>query len=695
MKKTLKAIGWIVFSVLLITLVLPFIVAERENETADPQLNITSPQVYSANPFSKLLSRLSDIFSTDRGENLQATNDNNGQTAPNAKKSKNKTRASLARDKKRNKSDKRTGKNKTQKGRTNEAADNENTLDLPETEWVIGEQKMPLIAIKGMHETKLTDPAAKRAKAEKNAAQFLEDNDQIPTAVPAKKSTWDSMVSPIKKFFGLNEKGTNKISRRANIASNSNSRTRGSDSSVNNASISSFDRQSAVNDINNMLNSIATMRADAKYPNPKTAKEREARERMIKEEMRNETIRLNKKYLDYQKQLMEENPQESVNVIGELSKEPMDLSKSSDKDNIPLEKIGVPKYARAVPWETEFEKRTAEGNNDYLKFINSDHFDNKQPQNELDNSILLIYGQAEGNNGFISLHSKENQQNGISAEALLTNKLISFNEDKVQDNTNMVELIYNNRLADMEYFYRHLGCGDTTICYGAAAPYTKENSLAVGPLAFTIRKMAGANFKGMEIDENEAQKYTQNLIELMESPAGRKALYDRGWDRVKELVDQGDDISEQAYQAALQEQKELYDEEMEKYFSDENKPNRIKEYETQAKYNLAKRSITLVTEDQLTNQRNATKAAYRPDFEKLASKENEQNEHRDNPTNLATDYIVLDKPISSFESSAEMAEGLLKAWENATGFVLNDLAQTLLQMRLQQQNRTSQAATQK
>lgn len=736
MKKGLKIIGWTLFSVFLIALVLPFIVSEQNSEKDGPNMNITGPQVYSSNPFTNMMDRLRNRFGSKRGidvtdEDASETLLSDGKNSKNNYKNKHKKRASLKRNKKNNKFAKGAGKSETSQ-QNGASASAQDPLNLPETnDWVLGEQTMPLVSAKGMHETKLTDPVYARQKAAQEAGKLLEPKDEIPAAGPAKKSKSGGIFSPIKNWLGIGERKADKQAGTAgrNAVSATRTGSKGNNASSGSNNIKPFDRQSAVNDINNMINSIATMRADAKYPNPKTAKEREARDRMIKEEMRNETIRLNKNFVSFQQKIMEEKPQEqqSVDVVQELLSKPLQLltdnfaTEAADPGKFKLDYL---KHVRAVPWKTHLEE-LLQGNTN----LPNNRSRRKEPKEELENSILLVYGPAMGENGRASFITPDDYalldpNSDVTIDSFTESKLKDFankkqdiklennekenpnfsladvlfaDNDKEQSKVYLVDLLYNNHFADMVYFYRDAtqdhtqasapqtkeNSNNTQDYWWVSTPQTKENSVSVGPLVLTMRMM-GADFAGVELDEQQIERYKQDFKTLQNSPKIRASREEKKRDMTEAILDKSQYNSEKEYQETVQ---VLLDVENANTNYDEDK-----EYEKQAIYNLKGRSMTLVSGDKLRGQNKATKAIYRGDFLKLAAKENEENEHRDKPTNFVTDYIVLDNPVSSFKSAREMAVGLSKAWENDMGFALRDLSKISLQMNMQQQNQNPQIA---
>jgi len=621
MKKTLKIIGWTLFSVFLIALILPFIVSERNNETGGPEMNIAGPQVYSSNPFTNMMDRLRNIFASKRGIDLPDENSSDtllsvGKKSKN--KDKNKKRASLNRSNKDNKFAKGAGKSET--NRQNGASAQGDPLNLPETnEWVIGEQTMPLVAAKGMHETKLTDPVYARQKAAQQTENLLEQKDEIPGAGTEEKSTFGKLFSPIKNWLGIGEKKADKqASGKANdfIVSATRSGVRGARSSSGQNDMESFDRQSAVNDISNMINSIATMRADAKYPNPQTAKEREARDRMIKEETRKEINRLNKDYLVYLQQKMAETPQEHVDVVGKLVLNPWsaNIEKSSDlisDENLPIESTSGEnlkkvlnskqgemlkntlnsKYVKAVPWKTIGEIQTEK----MLQQIQTEGAlseNNREPSklkgNENNPPVLLIYGMAEGKNGMLSFleQSLANRDEQVS-QAYADSKKIDSLQDDTKSNT--VPPWFNNRAEDMQTLYRIRGC-DKTNCHWVLNSVTEDKN---GPALYPVRTtMALAGRKNEEIPsdirEKIAPQFIEAFIEKMESDESKQSYFEQS----KKYYLEREDMDENAAEAEAQWV-------IDGLYSDANKSARIKEWTKQAKYNLDANTFLPITEEEL------------------------------------------------------------------------------------------------
>ena len=620
MKKTLKIIGWTLFSVFLIALVLPFIVSEQRSEKDGPNMNITGPQVYSSNPFTNLMDRLRNMFGSKRGidvsdEDASGTLLSDGKNSKNNHKNKNKKRASLKRNKKDNKFAKGAGKSETSQ-QNGSSASAQDPLNLPETnDWVIGEQTMPLVSAKGMHETKLTDPVYARQKAAQEAGKLLEPKDEIPAAGSAEKSKSGGIFSPIKNWLGIGEKKADKqASGKANdfIASATRSGVRGARSSSGQNDMGSFDRQSAVNDINNMINSIATMRADAKYPNPTTAKEREARDRMIKEETRKEINRLNKDYLAHLQQKMAETPQEHVDVVEKLILNPWTASDAKVSDeNVPIEsKRGEmllntlsSKYVKAVPWKTIGEIQTEK----MIQQIRQEGIlkeNNQEPKKLAENNdnppILLIYGTANGENGMLSFmnQSLENSSESVTQAYANQKKEKSSQKQEIlqeQENSekkaeiNSVPPWFNNRAEDMQTLYRIRGC-DKKKCHWVLNSLTEDKN---GPALYPVRTtMALAGRKNEEnpgnIKEKIASQYTEAFIEEMESDKSKQYYFEQAKKNYLEM----DNMDE----AAAEDEARWLTGQL---YSDANKSARIKEWTEQSQYNFDSNTFLPITEEEL------------------------------------------------------------------------------------------------
>lgn len=730
MKKFLKTIVWVVPVLLICFLLLPFVMSEREKENPqEMNMRFSEPQVYSGNPFTAFMDRLRNVFASNREQDRWQEGEEGPSSAKNISgkgKKKNKSRAAAMRSKNSHKLAAKSAKGRNNSARAKQGGEN-NSLDLPDSdEWVIGEQKMPLVAAKGLHETKLTDSPYERQKAAQSASGLIAAEDTIPTATFGKaNSLWDTYVaSPLKHLFGKGEKQRNAQDRTAPaFRKGRNAANAATPSEADSSDTPVFDRSNAIASINNLIGDIATMRADAAYPNPTTAKEREARERMIAQETRNEIVRLNKSFLEYQEQIFEENPTEHVDVVAALLSTPLQLYKGSDfedmdqdSDTQTKENSKAPhwdnlKYVRAVPWETNLEKLTAKQDKTEEEKTKERFADGKMEREKLENSILFVYGVAEGENGKASFISDEdfalmdpNNDNTGNLEISDESKLKKFaNQNSSDEHLFLADLLPNNRTADMAYTYRkssdNAGGGTAPVAQGngnnspqtplywAAAALTKENGSAVGPLAVTVR-FAGAEYTGIDLDESLKQQYVKkDFPRLMESRQMRQSVYNRGWERVKATVSP-DTLSPKDYQALLKDLKEEYDTVMQNYYSDASAEKRNAEYQKQAQYNLDKNSMFPVTPQKLA-ETPAAKAVDRETFLKLGHSEEQDNQTRDMPTNLVTGYIVLNKTINNYPSSKELANDISKAWQEATGFALQNLTTVLYREKFRQQQQPS------
>ena len=572
MKKLLKTLGWGVPVLLVCFLLLPFVLSEREKENPqEMELRFSEPQIYSGNPFTAFMDRLRSVFSTDREKDSPTAEDNAtllslGNTSS-KNKSKNHRRAATARSKNRNKLAS-SGSAKAETGNQPLTADSDgDTLDLPQTdEWVIGEQKMPLVAAKGMHETKLTDSPYERQRAVKSADDLIAAQENIPQSVSGKKgSIWDTyVVSPLKHLFGKNNDKANATERAMPQIAYRRSVRANEDYSVGNADTSDkgnlSNHHNAAARIHNMIDDIAAMRANMQYPNPKTDSERESRERMIAAERKKITQDLNRAYTaeaEKQKRIFGPIPNQMEALIDLSKKEKEEKEKEKEEE----EEKTKDYFIRLAPWETQQE---------FMK-----EHDKAQEITPAENAPkVLLALKADGH-----LFSKDN-------EKLYYERINAFyNEDGSSNRANIPT--YNNRYADMRYmFEKNEACSSgKQKCYWIInKEYKGKNEEAVSAYETGVF-LAGGKPAGDELDlmtpeSKNAQQYTEDFVNMMHSPKIFQQLIENT--KSMGFTDQeAKDIVELSYN------------------SPEMQAKLDKEYREQAAYNIEAAPVVLVTAEQM------------------------------------------------------------------------------------------------
>lgn len=285
MKKTIKTGLMIALFIVCLFLLLPFVVNERHNEQNPTQMQPQQPQVYSTNPLTALMQRVKDLFAPRREDATLA--DAKTQARKNGKNKK--TRAAHK---------KQTGEHELA------TAANNRSGNAGETDGAYSPYSPQ------QYDFALYQNSAQGTPATANSgnAKLAANNSLFREAAPAE----DSPTSRIMAFWKekISRNSGKKIAA-ANTPKSIDS-VKAADIKYHSATVAtdSISNRSG-RDTNQIINDIATLRANAKYPNPQTQAERLAREQMIKDE----TERYQKKLHDlYWKHLIHpDNPDDPHN----------------------------------------------------------------------------------------------------------------------------------------------------------------------------------------------------------------------------------------------------------------------------------------------------------------------------------------------------------------------------------------------
>ena len=315
MKKKIFIIIVVLFALFLS---LPLFVSEE----ALPSKPSLLPQIYTANPLTPLMERLrrfaKELSKSSADEEIMAqTGEQNG-------KKEGKKKSFLARATDRLKDAWRNSGTfrKKQGSVSGSNFSDENEARLQEAlaalaggnsgEYVLGQQRAPQVSAKGMHDIKtkaayevymrssnykpadepvFVPRSTKTTAAGRVAAQAVQSSDE------------GKSKNPFKSLLNF---------RREKNKGGSSSSARSSDNRTNPAASTAQGRAKAWKDINRSIADIARMRADMKYPNPKTERERQARERMITEETAKQIREINDVFVADLAQTVTQNQQQNA-----------------------------------------------------------------------------------------------------------------------------------------------------------------------------------------------------------------------------------------------------------------------------------------------------------------------------------------------------------------------------------------------
>ena len=274
MKKNVKTGLLIALFLVCGFLLLPFIIQEHKNEQNGEQMRTAEPQIYNGNPLSTWLARAKNLFAP---RNRQAD-----ATKADAKDTSRASRAAA----KHKKGKKTGGKNaaaNTQDGQDAAESTNGSTAYAPKNYdfalYDVNSTDTPVAA--GAAQAGPTNAplfaaqpnAARLSAAERRRFFSKRSANTDATALAAK----DKDVLARNNLSMANYLAP--VAQNAAVAGTAAAQTSGGSGRKN------F-RNRTQKEIDQAVNDIATLRANAKYPNPKTEAERLARERMLREEMR-------------------------------------------------------------------------------------------------------------------------------------------------------------------------------------------------------------------------------------------------------------------------------------------------------------------------------------------------------------------------------------------------------------------------
>ena len=345
------------------------------------------PQIYTSNPLTPFMQRFRAFAKNlvnpfENKENIAQKNKKNGSTQKSPKKSLLARAASRIKDAWKKSAD--TGKNKKDVAQNEYFAENdplENTAGFENALASLGEvhgdmlteQRMPAVAVKGMHDIKTKEAYEEYMRSSGYKPQdnevFLPQsgkraigNTLTPVAKKAEKGGF------LSRIFGKGNQSGNK---------NGNSLQRRSGSNSGTKYRTGAERAQAWQDIHHTIDEIATMRANMKYPNPKTDKERAERNALIEKEKGNITRQINQAY------------------VAELTNLIRDAQNSSGNTEEPEDDIAALIHfdlKRITDPETEEEK---------WRSINNKEDPSKQTPNKDGQSIVVIGGKVNPEELFV------------------------------------------------------------------------------------------------------------------------------------------------------------------------------------------------------------------------------------------------------------------------------------------------------
>ena len=549
MKKTIKIVGWILFCAVLLALTLPFVFSDK-TEADGPSMKVASPQVYSANPFTQMMNRLRNLFANNKDEDVFASA---GKTETDQTAASSPRRAALKNSRAANKRNKKENKRALLKDRTGNAVSDENAAapdslnaEFPADDWVLGEQKAPQIAAKGMHETKLTDSVYARQRAQANTEGLLasaasaDTAAAIPTARTAgKTSAWQTYVAnPIKHLFGLDKKNSassgNGSAGRSGlgagaIASASGGRSAARSGSSRSAATPAESRRRTMDNINETIRDIATLRADMKYPNPQTDRERAAREQMIRKEIIREKVKQNNAFLQQiQKEERRQPPQKDV-----LESLITNLKSTASDENVPIEKVELGYLVPIDGWygrgtmqalaeganakqPSEAEKEAAKQRVENL-LKEAEKFPPAMLISEIDPAV---FDNPEHKKFFAGTKQQVNKEKQKTGEEQTENPLLSSKDD-------------STTFDDLGELLKAKGC-DAQKCYFTTMPVTPENKTETDEVNIAMAE-AGLRYVGDLANSKDvlreilsqkagayyAQQLTKENIQNTENQLGR------------------------------------------------------------------------------------------------------------------------------------------------------------------------------
>ena len=271
MKKTIKTGLMIALFIVCIFLLLPFVITERTHEQKDEQLRTAQPQVYSSNPLTAFFQRAKDLLASHHTHKDSAdAKSKAARTARAAQKHQNK--------------DKNNPNNVLAAQRAEQTGNGQGSNGY-------SSNYIPKNYDFALYQSVAKDGAAPAARTAAHNSLFLADtHEDTPSRNGARNFTLskNKVLASAKKSassfpigYSLGGVGTTAGALGVNAARNA-----------------SYGNSSSSTDTSKILQDIARMRADARFPNPQTDAERAAREEFLKKEMERNQRALDKLYWD-------------------------------------------------------------------------------------------------------------------------------------------------------------------------------------------------------------------------------------------------------------------------------------------------------------------------------------------------------------------------------------------------------------
>lgn len=329
-------------SVVVIFLSLPFFVDE-EKVPSKPAL---LPQIYTANPltpfmqhFRRFMKEMTNQFDKQEASAVQSGKNETAKAKSKANKKSLLSRASgRIKDawKKTAAPAKQNKESQIALAQDGQAPSDSDLLALQNSgDYVLGQQHAPLVAAKGMHDIKTKEAyenymRSSDYKPDDNEIFLPRSNKMAAVAgVSNFKQEGAAARRPLNNLFSASKgSNTGRISSRS---------TRSGASSP--ADIAQ-ERAQAWKEIDDKIADTARLRASIKYPNPKTAKEREARDKMIQQEQANLIREINDAYIH--DLFGQEQAQEQVAVAPAVTQpeiNPEDAAKEDDIQSVIFSKL--------------------------------------------------------------------------------------------------------------------------------------------------------------------------------------------------------------------------------------------------------------------------------------------------------------------------------------------------------------------
>ena len=310
MKKIIKISVAVIFCLLILFLLLPFIAPEQNTTVgvqADAQAQQTvSPQIFTSNPLTKIVNRLARLF---RGKDKQTTKPEQPQAPLSEAQANARFGTALYPEQPANVLGTESAENPSdQQDSSQQTYASDQTPQNFDENWVLIRQTAPETNPGGMHEINVKENAYDRYVKQERNARFQ------PVSIKQKQEVPDSKLArifrPIKKFFGFEDEkqvpATQGVSfdKTASKTGSSDGLGKSRDVSVGTARRGGFTMPLNIGGIGGPISEVeqtkqffnmlfpherirqaAEMIADAAFPNPKNRKEQQQHDRVLADEL--------------------------------------------------------------------------------------------------------------------------------------------------------------------------------------------------------------------------------------------------------------------------------------------------------------------------------------------------------------------------------------------------------------------------